>query len=85
MKTVEMDIFAKYKKEIEELKAANAELQRLKAELEQQLRDLHGEYLWLRYQFKGRPTQAEVLKLRQEMLVLKKELRLRGWKGNTYK
>lgn len=54
-------------------------MQRLNAELEQRLRDLHGEYLWLRYQFKGMPTHAEVLKLRQEMPVLKKELRLRGW------
>jgi hypothetical protein len=33
----------------------------------------------LRYKFKGMPTPAEVLKLRQEMLALKKELRMRGW------
>jgi hypothetical protein len=84
MKTVELDIFAKYKKEIEELKAANAELRKLNAELEQRLQDLHGEYMLLRYQFKGMPSHAEVLKLRQEMLALKKELRLRGWHGNTY-
>jgi uncharacterized protein YdcH (DUF465 family) len=79
MKTVEMEIFAKYKREIEELKASNAELRKLNAELEQRLQDLHGEYMLLRYQFKGMPSHAEVLKLRQEMLALKKELRMRGW------
>lgn len=79
MKTVEMDVFAKYRKEIEELKAANAELRKLKDELEQRLQELHGEYMLLRYKFRGMPTQAEVLKLRQEMLALKKELRMRGW------
>lgn len=82
MKTVEMDIFAKYKKEIEELKAANAELKRLNRELEERLQGLHGEYMLLRYQFKGMPSHTEVLKLRLEMLALKKELRLRGWHGN---
>ncbi len=79
MKTVEMDLFARYKKEIEELKADNAELRRVNAELEQRLQDLHGEYMLLRYKFKGMPTHAEVLKLRQEMQALKKELRMRGW------
>ncbi len=79
MTAVEMDLFARYKKEIEELKAANAELRRVNSELEQRLQDLHGEYMLLRYKFKGMPTQAEILKLRQEMLVLKKELRMRGW------
>jgi broad-specificity NMP kinase len=79
MKTVEMDLFARYKKEIDELRAANADLRRLNSELEQRLQDLHGEYMLLRYKFKGMPTHAEVLKLRQEMLTLKKELRMRGW------
>jgi hypothetical protein len=82
MKTVEMDIFAKHKKEIEELKAANAELKRLNRELEERLQGLHGEYMLLRYQLNGMPSHTEVLKLRQEMLALKKELRLRGWHGN---
>jgi uncharacterized protein YdcH (DUF465 family) len=76
-----MDVLAKYKQEIDELKATNAELRRTHTGLEQRLRDLHGEYLWLRYQFKGMPTQAEVLKLRQEILALKKELMMRGWKS----
>jgi uncharacterized protein YdcH (DUF465 family) len=79
MKTVKMDLFEKYKKEIEELKATNAELRRLNNDLEQRLQDMHGEYMLLRYKFKGMPTHAEVLKLRQEMLALKKELRMRGW------
>jgi predicted nucleic acid-binding Zn-ribbon protein len=79
MKTVEMEVFARYKKEIEELKAENAELRRQNAQLEQRLQDLHGEYMLLRYKFKGMPSHAEVLKLRQEMLALKKELRMRGW------
>lgn len=79
MKTVEMDLFARYKKEIEELKADNAELRRVNTELEQRLQDLHGEYMLLRYKFKAMPTYTEVLKLRQEMQALKKELRMRGW------
>lgn len=79
MKTVEMDLFGKYRNEIDELKKENAELRRLNGELQQRLQDLHGEYMLLRYQFKGMPTHAEVLKLRQEMLALKKELRMRGW------
>ena len=74
-----MDLFEKYRKEIEGLKAENAELREINTELEQRLQDIHGEYMLLRYQFKGIPSQAEVLKLRQEMLTLKKELRMRGW------
>lgn len=80
MKTVDMALFEKYRREIEELKAENAALRVANSELEQRLKDIHGEYLYLRYQFKGMPSQAEVLKLRQEMLTLKKELRQRGWK-----
>lgn len=79
MKTVPMDLFEKYRKEIEGLKAENAELRRSNSELVQRLQDMHGEYMLLRYQFKGIMSQAEVLKLRQEMLTLKKELRMRGW------
>ncbi len=79
MRAVEMDLLGKYRKEIDELKEANTELRRLNRELEQRLQDLHGEYMLLRYQFRGMPTLAEVLKLRQEMLALKKELRMRGW------
>ncbi len=79
MKTTEIGVIAKYKKEIEELKAANSECKRLNIELEQRLRDLHGEYMLLRYQFHGMPSQMEVLKLRQELQALKKELRMRGW------
>ncbi len=79
MKTVAMGLYEKYRKEIEELKAENAELRRINKDLEQRLHDIHGEYMLLRYKFKGMPTHAEVLKLRQEMLALKKELRMRGW------
>jgi predicted nucleic acid-binding Zn-ribbon protein len=79
MKTVEMDVFAKYRKEIEELKAANAELRKEKEELELRLQDLHGEYMLLRYKFKSMPSYADLLKLRQEIQILKKELRMRGW------
>ena len=80
MKTVDMALFEKYRREIEELKAENAHLRATNGEVEQRLKDIHGEYMLLRYQFKGMPSQAEVLKLRQEMLTLKKELRQRGWK-----
>ncbi|HKZ16024.1 MAG TPA: hypothetical protein VJ161_00980 [Geobacteraceae bacterium] len=79
MKTVEIDVFAKFRKEIEELKTANAKLSKEKAELEQRLQDLHGEYMLLRYKFRSMPSYSEVLKLKQEMQALKKELRMRGW------
>jgi predicted nucleic acid-binding Zn-ribbon protein len=79
MKTVEIDMFAKFRKEIEELKAANARLNKEKEELEQRLQDLHGEYMLLRYKFKSMPSYSDLLKLRQEMQTLKKELRMLGW------
>ena len=85
MKTLELDIFSKYKKEIDELKSANAELKELNRELEERLHDLHGEYMLLRYQLNGMPSHMEVLKLRQELQALQKELRMRGWRsGNAF-
>lgn len=80
MKIVPMDLFEILRKEIEGLKAENAELRKLNHDQEQRLKEMHGEYMLLRYQFKGLPSPVEVLKLRQEMLTLKKELQLRGWK-----
>jgi predicted nuclease with TOPRIM domain len=82
MKIIPMELFDILRKEIEGLKAENAELRKSNHELEQRLADIHGEYMLLRYQFKGMPSQAEVLKQRQEMLTLKKELRMRGWSEN---
>ncbi len=79
MTTVKMDLYEKQRKEIEALKAENDELRRRNTELEQRLQDIHGEYMLLRYMFKGMPTHTEVLKLRQELQALKKELRMRGW------
>jgi predicted nucleic acid-binding Zn-ribbon protein len=78
MKTVEMDVFAKYKKEIEDLNETNEELRRANTDLEERLHELYNEYQWLRYQLSGMPTQTEVLKLRQEMLTLKKELHFKS-------
>jgi predicted nucleic acid-binding Zn-ribbon protein len=80
MKTIDMDVFAQYKKKIADLEKENKELRTENADLAQRLTELHGEYLMLRYQFKGLPSPAEFLKLRQEMQTLKKELRQRGWK-----
>jgi predicted nucleic acid-binding Zn-ribbon protein len=80
MKTVEMDIFSKMKAELAELHKENKELRQRNSELEQHLTELHGEYMLLRYQFKGMPNPSEYLKLRQEMQALKKELRDRGWR-----
>lgn len=80
MKTIDIDIFAQYKIKLAELAKENDELRRENADLERRLTELHGEYLLLRYQFKGLPSPAEFLKLRQEMQTLKKELRQRGWK-----
>jgi len=80
MKTVEMDIFAKLKSELNDLHGENDELLRRNAELEQRLTELHGEYMLLRYQLKSLPSPGEFLKLKQEIQALKKELRERGWK-----
>lgn len=79
MKTIDMDVFAKYRKEIEELKAENAELRQENSELGQRLQDLHGEYMLLRYQLKSLPSHSEILKIKQEMQTLKKALRMHGW------
>lgn len=80
MKPIEMDVYTKLKDEINKLHQENDELRKLNADLEQRLNELHGEYMVLRYQFKGLPSPSEYLKLRQEMQTLKKELRERGWK-----
>lgn len=80
MKTVAMDVFAKLRQELQELEKQNEELRSRNAELERRLTDLHGEYMMLRYRFKELPNPAEFLKLRQELVALKKELRDRGWK-----
>jgi predicted nucleic acid-binding Zn-ribbon protein len=80
MKTVDMDVYAKLKNELKDLHRENNELRERNAELERRLTELHGEYMLLRYQFKGLPSPNEFLKLRQEMQTLKKELRDRGWK-----
>lgn len=80
MKPIEMDVYTKLKDEINKLHQENDELRKLNADLDQRLNELHGEYMVLRYQFKGLPTPSEYLKLRQEMQTLKKELRERGWK-----
>jgi predicted nucleic acid-binding Zn-ribbon protein len=83
MKTVDMDVYAKLKNELKDLHRENDELRERNADLEQRLTELHGEYMLLRYQFKGLPSPNEFLKLRQEMQTLKKELRDRGWKDLT--
>jgi len=80
MKTVDMKVYANIKTEIQALREENAELRRRNVDLEQRLSELHGEYMLLRYQFKGLANPTEFLKLRQEMQALKKELRARGWK-----
>lgn len=80
MKPIEMDVYTKLKDEINKLHQENDELRKLNADLDQRLNELHGEYMVLRYQFKGLPSPSEYLKLRQEMQTLKKELRERGWK-----
>lgn len=80
MKPIEMDVYTKLKDEINKLHQENNELRKLNADLDHRLNELHGEYMMLRYQFKGLPNPSEYLKLRQEMQTLKKELRERGWK-----
>lgn len=80
MMAVAMDVFAKLRQELRDLEKRNEELRLRNAELESRLTDLHGEYMMLRYRFKELPSPAEYLKLRQELVALKKELRDRGWK-----
>jgi hypothetical protein len=76
MKTIDMDIYRKYKEENEELKLEIGELKRLNREMEARLRDLYGEYMWLHYQLEGMPSQTEILKVRQEIQTLMKESRM---------
>lgn len=80
MTTVSMDVFARLRQEIRGLERQNEDLRSRNAELEQRLADLHGEYMLLRYHLKELPSPSEFLRLRQELVTLKKELRDRGWK-----
>lgn len=81
VKAVKLDIYAKFREEIKDLKKQIEELKRLNSELEQKVRDIYGAYETLQYTFRGRCQvySSEIVKLRQEIEGLKTELRARGW------
>jgi predicted RNase H-like nuclease (RuvC/YqgF family) len=76
-KVIHVDRYAKYVDEIRKLKDRNADLERLNQSLAEQLDELHGEYLELRYAMKGMASQAEVLALRKKILELQNKLGLK--------
>jgi protein-arginine kinase activator protein McsA len=81
MQTVDFTPYAKYRDEIRDLKKKIDELQKVNAELNQKVNDIYGAYETLQYTTRGRlmSCSGEILRLRQEIEMLKKELRARGW------
>lgn len=81
MKAVELEIYSKSREEIKNLKKQIEELKKLNSELEQKVQDIYGAYQTLQYTFRGRCQvySSEIVKLRQEIDMLKTELRVRGW------
>ncbi len=81
---VAVDRFARYVREIRDLKSRNAALEEHNRDLARRLEGLHGEYLELRYAMKGMSSQAEVLLLRKKIFELQQELRLSGLKPQRH-
>jgi protein-arginine kinase activator protein McsA len=81
LEAVDFSSYAKYRDEIKELKKKIDALQKSNAELEQKANDIYGAYETLEYTTRGRlmSCSAEIVRLRQEIEALKKELRERGW------
>ena len=81
LEAVDFSSYAKYRDEIKELKKKIDALQKSNAELEQKANDIYGAYETLEYATRGRlmSCSAEIVRLRQEIEALKKELRARGW------
>ncbi|HKZ16096.1 MAG TPA: hypothetical protein VJ161_01340 [Geobacteraceae bacterium] len=81
LEAVDFSSYAKYRDEIKELKKKIDALQKSNAELEQKANDIYGAYETLEYTTRGRlmSCSAEIVRLRQEIQALKKELRERGW------
>ena len=81
MEAVDFTPYAKYRDEIKELKKKIDSLQTVNAELNQKVIDIYGAYETLQYTTRGRlmSCSAEIVRLRQEIDMLKRELRARGW------
>jgi protein-arginine kinase activator protein McsA len=81
MEAVDFAPYAKYRDEIKELKKKIDSLQTVNAELNQKVNDIYGAYETLQYTTRGRlmSCSAEIVRLRQEIEMLKTELRARGW------
>ena len=81
MEAVDFTPYAKYRDEIKELKKKIDSLQTVNAELNQKVIDIYGAYETLQYTTRGRlmSCSAEIVRLRQEIEMLKTELRARGW------
>jgi archaellum component FlaC len=80
MEAVDFRAYAKYRDEINELKKEIEQLRKLNAELNQKVIDIYGAYETIQYTTRGRlqGCSAEILRLRQEVESLKNELRQRG-------
>ena len=81
MEAIDFNAYAKYRDEIKELKSEIDDLLKSNSELDQKVRDIYGAYETLQYTFRGRllGCSTEIVRLRQEIELLKKELRHRGW------
>ena len=81
MQAIYFNSYAKYRDEIKELKREIDDLHKLNSELDQKVHDIYGAYETLQYTSRGRliGCSAEIVRLRQEIELLKQELRRRGW------
>jgi protein-arginine kinase activator protein McsA len=81
MEAVDFTPYAKYRDEIKDLKKKIDSLQKMNAELNQKVIDIYGAYETLQYTTRGRlmSCSAEIVRLRQEIDTLKRELHARGW------
>lgn len=73
----EIDRLSKYVAEINELKTIRENLEKQNRELEARLAEMLAEYMKLRDDMEGMASQGEVLVLRQQILELQNELRLK--------
>ncbi|HET6418863.1 MAG TPA: hypothetical protein VFG19_01825 [Geobacteraceae bacterium] len=79
MESVNLRVYAKFRDEINDLKKEIEELKRLNGELEKKVIDIYGAYETIQYTSRGRlmSCSAEISRLRQENKELRKDLQER--------
>ena len=79
MESVNLRVYAKFRDEINDLKKEIEELKRLNGELEKKVIDIYGAYETIQYTSRGRlmSCSAEISRLRQENKELRKGLQER--------